>query len=247
MPYTQPVEAPATLTIIRYPDPTTEAGGYGPDHPYPELVWCSIIGPSGLLLWRRLARIARHADATPTSVDTVDLLASIGLGTHLAKNSPGARTIARMVSFDLARQAGRHGDLLAVRTALAPVGEARLARLPASARRYHAQLHPAAVANLRPTHTTTPGPGLFRLGKLHATPAATRAMANTGTDPHALIERHRHGDWGDVTLHDALANNAAIEDGGPIGSRYTLDATHTVTVATDAARTATTIAVPTES
>ena len=72
-------------------------------------------------------------------------------------------------------------------------------------------------------------------------------MAATGTDPHALIERHRHGDWGDVTLHDALANNAAIEDGGPIGSRYALDATRTVTVTTDATRTATTIAIPAES
>ena len=252
MAHSQPVEAPATLTVIRYPDPATEAHGYGPEHAYPELVLCSIVGPSSLLLWRRLARIARHADANPVSVDTVDLLASIGLGAHLGKNSPGARTIARMLSFDMARQAGRAGQLLAVRTALAPVAEPRLGRLPASARRYHAQIHPAqvhpaAVPDRRPAPTAPLAPGLFRLGKLHATPTATRAMANTGTDPHALIERHRHGDWGDVTLHDALANNAAIEDGGPIGSLYALDATHTVTITTDATRTATTIAAPAES
>ena len=242
MPHSQPIEAPATLTVIRYPDPATEAHGYGPEHAYPELVLCSIVGPSSLLLWRRLARVARHADATPVSVDTLDLLASIGLGAHLGKNSPGARTIARMVSFDLARQAGRAGELLAVRTALAPVPDSRLARLPASARWCHAQ-----TIAIRSGPAPTPAPGLFRLGKLHATPAATRAMANTSTDPHALIERHRHGDWGDVTLDDALANNAAIEDGGPIGSLYALDATHTVTITTDATRTATTIAALTES
>ena len=145
MPHSQPIEAPATLTVIRYPDPATEANGYGPEHAYPEMVLCSIVGPSSLLLWRRLARVARHADATPVSVDTADLLASIGLGANLGKNSPGARTIARMVSFDMARQAGRGGELLAVRTALAPVPDSRLARLPASARRYHAQVHPAQV------------------------------------------------------------------------------------------------------
>ena len=37
MPHSQPIEAPATLTVIRYPDPATEAHGYGPEHAYPEL------------------------------------------------------------------------------------------------------------------------------------------------------------------------------------------------------------------
>ena len=114
MAHPQPAELPAQLTVIRYPDDLVERHGYGPDHPYPEEVWTSILGPSTLLLWRRLARAVLHAADTPITLPTTELLAAVGLGTGLAKNSVGARTIARMVAFDLARQAGPHGQLLAV-------------------------------------------------------------------------------------------------------------------------------------
>ena len=140
MAHPQPAELPAQLTVIRYPDELVEQHGYGPDHPYPEEVWTSIIGPSTLLLWRRLARAVLHAADTPVTLPTTDLLAAVGLGTGLAKNSVGARTIARMVAFDLARQAGPHRQLLAVRTHLYQVPQHRLDRLPHPARQYHRQI-----------------------------------------------------------------------------------------------------------
>jgi hypothetical protein len=49
----QPAVLPAELTVIAYPDPTVEALGYGPDHPYIEgtrskgifeLSECSVVG-----------------------------------------------------------------------------------------------------------------------------------------------------------------------------------------------------------
>ena len=141
MPYPQPAELDGELTVIRYPDEYTEAHGYSPDHPYPEIAWLPLIGPSTLLLWKRLARAVIHAGDNPVTFPTGELLAGVGLGTGLTRNAPGARTIARMVAFDLAHQAGRHGQLLAVRTALYPLPRHRLDRLPQPARDYHRRIN----------------------------------------------------------------------------------------------------------
>lgn len=68
-----------------------------------------------------------------------------------------------MVNFDLVRQAGRDGTLLAVRPAFAPHGEHRAKRLSASARSYHDHT----------THTTSPGPRAGRVTVTPPGPAAT--------------------------------------------------------------------------
>jgi hypothetical protein len=140
MPYPQPAELAAELTVVRYPHQVTEGHTFCPDHPYPELVWLPLIGPSTLLLWRCLARAVLHAGDTPVTLPTVELLAGVGLGTALSSHAPGARTIARMIAFDLAQRADRHGRLLAVRTAVYPVPQHRLDRLPRPAREYHRRI-----------------------------------------------------------------------------------------------------------
>lgn len=138
MPITHPSELPDQMTLVSYPDPVVEAHGYGPDHPYPEAVLTSRVGPSTLVLWRRCCRLVA-ASPNPVDVDTADLLACIGLK-GLGRNSTGARTIARMVAFDMARRAGHQGAILAVRTALAPLSPLLADRLPPSARRDHDRL-----------------------------------------------------------------------------------------------------------
>jgi hypothetical protein len=232
----QPAVLPAALTVIAYPDATVETLGYSPDHPYIEGAIVAVVGPSATLLWKRLARHVVDAAGVPVTVDTIDLLACVGLGPGLAKNSIGARTVARMAAFDMARRAGRDGNLLAVRTALAPLNAARASRLPASARRYHDHIT-ASTATVR-----------FSLGKLHVTPGAVAALARTGTDPATLLDRHQHGDWGHVDIDEALANNDAVVSGALLHSIYDLDpaAGLTVWVLTEGDRRTTTVTTPDE-
>lgn len=136
-PYPTPVEIPAQLTVIAYPDPVVDDLGYGPESTYIEFCWLPVIGPSAAWMWRRLARTANDTGPTPRQVDAVDLLVGLGLGEGLGRHSVGARTIGRLVAFDFARRAGRGGELLAVRRAVGRLPEHRARRLPLTARLFH--------------------------------------------------------------------------------------------------------------
>lgn len=63
---------------------------------------------------------------------------------------------------------------------------------------------------------------LFPTGKWNITPAAISLLAHHQVDPGGMIWRHRAGDWGDVDLDQAMANNDAVLFGGPILSMYRL-------------------------
>lgn len=189
------------------------------------------LGPSAVLLWKRLARLVADS-AEPVEIDLVDTLACVGLGTGLARNGVGARTVGRMIAFDLARRAGRDGAVLAVRTAVAPLTAIQADRLPAGARAVH-----DSYVSTRPARRVG-------LGKLHASPAAIAAIAAAGIDPAVLVARHGNGDWGDVPLEVALANNTAVTAGGTIASAYPIPtAGSVITVVTDTTQAATTTTV----
>lgn len=60
------------------------------------------------------------------------------------------------------------------------------------------------------------------------------------------IGRHRHGDWGEVDLHDRAANDRAAANGDErILSAYTIDG-RKVWIITEADRSATTVLFPEE-
>lgn len=61
---------------------------------------------------------------------------------------------------------------------------------------------------------------LFPTGKWTITPEAISLLAHHRIDPAGIIWRHRAGDWGDVGLDQAMANNDAVLFGGPILSMY---------------------------
>jgi hypothetical protein len=127
-----PTETPATLTLIRFPDPLVEQGGHRPGSPYVELVWLGVLGPSTTFAWQRLAR--QVTVVGQSTIDVADLSLSLGLGQDLGRNAMVSRTLARLVAFDAAR---RHGDTLAVRLALPDLPLRRLQRLSESARMAH--------------------------------------------------------------------------------------------------------------
>ena len=130
------IDLPSQLVIVAYPDPVVERYGYGPDSEYLEC-WLQIVGPSVAWMWKKLSRLSAGDEPHPVTVETADLLMSIGLGEGMRRNSAGARTVARMVSFDLAKRAGRDGSVLAVRRALPRLCEHQVRRLAPSARTYH--------------------------------------------------------------------------------------------------------------
>jgi hypothetical protein len=69
-------------------------------------------------------------------------------------------------------------------------------------------------------HKQEPSKYKFPLGSLAATPGVVE-MFHPDTS-FACLERHRTGDWGDVTFEDAALNDAAVNGGGRLLSTYTV-------------------------
>lgn len=61
---------------------------------------------------------------------------------------------------------------------------------------------------------------LFPTGSWTITPAAILLLAHHNVDPAGILWRHRAGDWGDVDLDQAMANNDAVLFGGSIVSMH---------------------------
>jgi hypothetical protein len=80
-----------------------------------------------------------------------------------------------------------------------------------------------------------------RLGHVVATPAALTALTPDGL--LTIIQRHAHGDWGELCDGDRAANEAALLDESRLPSA---DALHDVKVwvITEANRSATTVMLP---
>ena len=83
------------------------------------------------------------------------------------------------------------------------------------------------------------------LGHVVATPGALEVVRDHGLDVVGLLHRHRAGDWGAVSEHDAQANDHAVEEGTRILSAYET-AGGRLWIITEADRSATTVLLPSE-
>ena len=86
---------------------------------------------------------------------------------------------------------------------------------------------------------------LFPLGRLVATPGALALLANAGENPAALLDRHRSGDWGEVSPEDARENDLSVREGFRIVSSYQV-CTGRVWITTEWDRSSTCILLPEE-
>ncbi len=124
----------ATLTLTPWTDPIIDTLGHDPRSEYVERFWLPTLGPTTLLLLRRLATTF---DRSPDSVtlDVADLSQSLGLGAREGGSSPLFRSIDRLIQFDLAvlLKPGHY----AVRRSAPPVNRRHLHRLPLSLQREH--------------------------------------------------------------------------------------------------------------
>ncbi|MDT0631948.1 hypothetical protein [Rubrivirga litoralis] len=83
------------------------------------------------------------------------------------------------------------------------------------------------------------------LGHVVATPGALEVVRDHGLDVVGLLHRHRDGDWGAVSDHDAQANDHAAAHGARVLSAYET-AGGRLWIITEADRSATTVLLPSE-
>ena len=78
------------------------------------------------------------------------------------------------------------------------------------------------MAQAKPPVTIITNAAKFQLGQCVATPGALALLEKTGFSAAFLINRHLHGDWGDVCKEDAELNEMALCDGSRVMSVYRL-------------------------
>ena len=90
------------------------------------------------------------------------------------------------------------------------------------------------------------GARLFALGRLVATPGALAVLEANGKGSTEYLERHIHGDWGELCEEDQQANAEALTLGLRLMSVYHLPDGQKMWVITEADRLATTLLLPSE-
>ena len=80
----------------------------------------------------------------------------------------------------------------------------------------------------------TPTTPRIELGQVVATPGALDLLTRYQRNPQDFLNRHRHGDWGNLSSEDWEANQNALETGARILSSYKLTDTVQLWIITEA-------------
>ena len=76
---------------------------------------------------------------------------------------------------------------------------------------------------------------LFPLGAVFVTPGALSEARRLNDELGNYVKRHHHGDWGEMSDEDRMANDLAVQDGSRIFSAYRMNDNETrLWVITDA-------------
>lgn len=125
----------AVLQVTAWSDPVLDRLGHDPRSAYAERFWLPVLGPSCLLLVRRLAAdLERLPDGF--AVDCATWARELGIGMKGGRHGPFWRALERACRFGAARRAGPR---LTVRRRLPPLTARQVERLPESLRVAHGQ------------------------------------------------------------------------------------------------------------
>lgn len=138
------------LTIEPWADPVVEGVGYGLCDPFVEAFFTAHLGPTSILLLRRIGK-GFQASPGGFSLDVADTARCLGVASG-GRNSPWWRTIGRLVYFDIAQVRGP--GVLAVRRALAPLPHRLLRRLPPNLQRAYERAEAARRSGASPSEGT---------------------------------------------------------------------------------------------
>jgi hypothetical protein len=90
------------------------------------------------------------------------------------------------------------------------------------------------------------GPAKFPFGTVVATQGAAAALHQAGDHPFRYLQRHAHGDWGELDEHDMAENEFSLAHGLRLLSAYTLSDGTLIWIITEADRSVTTLLLPEE-
>jgi len=76
--------------------------------------------------------------------------------------------------------------------------------------------------------------GLFKPGRILATPDCLEELERAGQSLWEFMARHIAGDWGVVDADDAEANNQSLKDGSRLLSAYLLKTGEKIWIITEA-------------
>ncbi|MEM7323118.1 MAG: hypothetical protein AAF531_08530 [Actinomycetota bacterium] len=157
------------LRVTPLADPVLDRLGHDPRSGYVERFWLPILGPSCLLLLRRLAtELEQNPDGFVLT--TGAWAAEMGLGMKGGRNGPFWRAIERGCRFGAAQ---RNGGLLAVRRRLPPLTARQVERLTPELRQAHTAWVDARQQQPKRPTVTKWSP--TRDGIANSLPAATSA------------------------------------------------------------------------
>jgi hypothetical protein len=122
-----PAPPPASLAVRPWPDAVVDDIGHDPRSAYVERFWLSLLGPTSVLLLRRLAN---ELELQPAGFDlsVEDTARALGVGTKGGRSSPFARTVQRLCQFRLAHL-DEPGDVLLARRKIPPLNRGQVVRL----------------------------------------------------------------------------------------------------------------------
>jgi hypothetical protein len=130
---------PLPVTALSEPH---RACGFDARSVYVETYWLAILGPSCVLLGRRLVSWL-EADPDGFEISLAALAGTLGVGCGVGRHAPIVRTLTRLVDFGIARVA----DTYAVRALFPPLSARQIARLPDHLAAAHATDRAAAVVS----------------------------------------------------------------------------------------------------
>lgn len=121
---------------VPHPQPQVHQVGFPLDHAYVEQCWAPVIGPTSVLLLRRVPALWR--EGMPAEVDVAELAQSLGLGNSTGRSGTMQHTLERLERFRFASFSGP--DDLDVFTEAPPLSSRHLERLPAWTFKRHEHL-----------------------------------------------------------------------------------------------------------
>ncbi|HEX2382847.1 MAG TPA: hypothetical protein VHI95_09440 [Acidimicrobiales bacterium] len=119
---------PTEFAVRPWPDSVIDEVGHDPRSAYVERFWLGVLGPSSVVLLRRLAA---ELETSPSgfTLPLEDTARTLGLGTRGGRNSPFLRTVTRCSQFRLVHFDERTATILA-RRKLPPLTRGQVGKLP---------------------------------------------------------------------------------------------------------------------
>lgn len=131
----QSIPATGSLYVTAWPDPVIDALGFDPRSSYVETYWLGTLGPSTTWLLRRLAH-GLESQPAGFELDLPECARELGLGDKGGRHSPFARSLSRLVQFEIARWQPAHATL-EVRRRVPPLNRRQVLHLPEPLRLQH--------------------------------------------------------------------------------------------------------------